>query len=167
MQGMGNGAINASCKHPHQSLIISLLLANAIVQGEFPDKVGNIISLQQAFTNLGMLSGPIMGSYLFLWGGFKCPFFVLGITLITLTLITQFSVKKDPPFSVSDGEEETYKLIADANKRSGFFYLLKHFVNPISFCKFNLLASINVCIMRGHGYGLSHLQAASALPEAE
>ncbi len=128
MQGMGNGAINASCNDPFNHIII-LLLANAIVQGEFPDKVGSLISLQQAFTNLGMLSGPIMGSYLFLWGGFKCPFFVLGLTLITLTLVTQLSVKKDLSIKDRDGDEETYKLIADANKRSGFFYLLKHFVN--------------------------------------
>jgi hypothetical protein len=77
-----------------------------------------------------MLSGPIMGSYLFLWGGFKCPFFVIGITLIVLSLIAQFSVKKDVMDKESEEDEDgTYKLIADANKRSGFFYLLKHFVS--------------------------------------
>lgn len=77
---------------------------------------------------MGMLSGPIMGSILFLWGGFKCPFLVLGFTLISLTFITQFSVKKDIFKKGEEYENEYNKLMADANRRSGFCYLLKHFV---------------------------------------
>jgi hypothetical protein len=74
-----------------------------------------------------MLSGPIMGSYLFLWGGFKCPFFVLGITLIVLMLFTIFSVKNEELQMDDEVEDGTIKLIADANRRSSFFYLLKNF----------------------------------------
>ena len=68
-----------------------------------------------------------MGSYLYLWGGFKCPFFVLGLSLIVLMILTFFSVKNDGARTEEDDEDGTIKLIADANKRSSFFYLLKNF----------------------------------------
>ncbi len=70
---------------PLSSLMLSI--ANAIVQVEFPDRMNSLISLQTAFTGLGTLFGPIIGSYLFLWGGFKCPFYVLGSSLLVLMVV--------------------------------------------------------------------------------
>lgn len=58
------------------------------------------ISLLTAFTGLGTLAGPIMGSYLYLLGGFKCPFFVVGSTLIVLMVILYFVINKE--VSVND-----------------------------------------------------------------
>ena len=42
-----------------------------------------------------MLSGPIIGSILFEWGGFKLPFFVVGVALFALTIPIQIYLPND------------------------------------------------------------------------
>ena len=42
-----------------------------------------------------MLSGPIIGSLLYELGGFKLPFFVVGVALFALILPIKFYVTED------------------------------------------------------------------------
>ena len=56
IEGGGNACLNAS--------------ASAIIQGEFPHKMSKLIGLQNTFTGIGMLFGPLIGSLLYMAGGF-------------------------------------------------------------------------------------------------
>jgi MFS family permease len=54
----------------------------------FPDKkIAKLNGLLQTFTGLGMLLGPILGSFLFKLGGFKLPFFTVGVLLLCLAIV--------------------------------------------------------------------------------
>jgi hypothetical protein len=91
-----------------------------------------------------MLFGPIMGSYLFLWGGFQCPFYVMGAVLCALIGVLQFTVPNRKKEKIDD-EDGLNKLLINANKRSGFWYLLKNFVSSYYFilsqCVINTFAN--------------------------
>jgi len=46
----------------------------------FPEKkIAKLNGLLQTFTGLGMLMGPIIGSFLFKLGGFSMPFYTVGV----------------------------------------------------------------------------------------
>jgi hypothetical protein len=47
-----------------------------------------------------MLSGPIIGSILFELGGFKLPFFVVGVALFALTIPISIYVPNDKLMTV-------------------------------------------------------------------
>ena len=81
VEGFGNGCLNSS--------------TNAIIAFNFEDEMSSLIGITQTFTGLGMLSGPIIGSILFELGGFKLPFFVVGIALFLLTIPISIYVIND------------------------------------------------------------------------
>ena len=54
----------------HVSQLLLMMSANAIVANEFPEDMSGLIGILQTFTGLGMLCGPILGSFLYAWGGF-------------------------------------------------------------------------------------------------
>jgi len=54
----------------------------------FPErKIAKLNGLLQTFTGLGMLMGPIMGSFLFKLGGFSLPFYTVGVQLLILAVV--------------------------------------------------------------------------------
>lgn len=69
-EGFGFGCLNSA--------------AFAIISHDYEDNVSNLIGLTQAFTGVGMMTGPILGSLLFEEGGFQLPFFVTGSALTLL-----------------------------------------------------------------------------------
>ena len=56
VEGFGNGCLNSA--------------SSSIITHNYIENMGNLIGLTQTFTGLGMLSGPIVGSFLFELGGF-------------------------------------------------------------------------------------------------
>ena len=72
IEGFGNGCLNSS--------------SSSIICFNYADNMSNLIGLTQTFTGLGMLAGPIFGSFLYEWGGFKLPFFVTGAMLFALII---------------------------------------------------------------------------------
>lgn len=81
IEGFGNGCLNSA--------------TNSIIQFNYSDNASNLIGLTQTFTGLGMLSGPIIGSFLYEWGGFMTPFFVCGALLFLLTIPIGCLLKND------------------------------------------------------------------------
>lgn len=79
IEGFGNGCLNSS--------------TSSIISYNFEDNMSNLIGLTQTCVGLGMLSGPIIGSILYEWGGFKLPFFVTGALLFLLTFPIYFFLK--------------------------------------------------------------------------
>ena len=54
----------------------------------FPEeKLARMNGILQSFTGLGMLMGPILGSLLFILGGFQLPFYIVGVLLLSLALV--------------------------------------------------------------------------------
>ena len=51
------------------------------------EKLARMNGILMTFTGLGMLIGPIMGSLLYKLGGFKLPFYFVGIFLIILAVV--------------------------------------------------------------------------------
>jgi MFS family permease len=72
IEGFGNGCLSSS--------------TNSIICFYFEDNMSNLIGLTQTFTGLGMLSGPLFGSFLYEHGGFKTPFLVTGAMLFILVI---------------------------------------------------------------------------------
>jgi MFS family permease len=81
IEGFGNGCLNSA--------------TSSIICHDYEDNMGNLIGLTQTFTGLGMLSGPIIGSFLFELGGFRLPFFVVGIALFAIMFPIFCVLKKD------------------------------------------------------------------------
>ena len=72
VEGFGNGCLNSS--------------SNSLISYHFEDDQSKLIGLIQTFTGIGMLAGPVGGSFLFSFGGFQLPFFVSGGALFLLVI---------------------------------------------------------------------------------
>ena len=74
LEGFGNGLLNSS--------------SSKLLMIVFPEeKLARMNGILQSFTGLGMLMGPILGSLLFILGGFQLPFYIVGVFLILLALV--------------------------------------------------------------------------------
>jgi MFS family permease len=61
---------------------------------KFPTKkIAKLNGLLYTFTGLGMLMGPIMGSFLYKIGGFRLPFYTVGVLLLFLAFVINCLVK--------------------------------------------------------------------------
>jgi len=59
----------------------------------FPEqKIARMNGILQSFTGLGMLVGPILGSFLFNAGGFQLPFYTVGVLLLILAVANQIII---------------------------------------------------------------------------
>ena len=89
LEGFGNGCLNSSCKTI--SVLISheiSSLASKILMNIFPEKkLARMNGILQTFKGLGMLTGPIMGSIMFIIGGFQLPFYTVGVLLLALAVL--------------------------------------------------------------------------------
>ena len=72
VEGFGNGCLNSS--------------SNSLISYHFEDDQSKLIGLIQTFTGIGMLAGPVGGSFLYSFGGFQLPFFVSGGALFLLVI---------------------------------------------------------------------------------
>lgn len=50
----------------------------------FPDNVGAVLGILETFVGLGMSIGPALGGFLYAYGGFAFPFYILGVLMILL-----------------------------------------------------------------------------------
>ncbi len=75
----------------------------------FPSRVGAVTSGTEMFLGLGYMIGPVIGSYMYLAGGFSLPFFVTGAaTLIVAAVLLVLLPKLE---GGNDAEDETQRLI--------------------------------------------------------
>uniref|UniRef100_A0A1I7XVW7 MFS domain-containing protein n=1 Tax=Heterorhabditis bacteriophora TaxID=37862 RepID=A0A1I7XVW7_HETBA len=66
----------------------------------FPGKIAVIIGLMETFSGLGYTAGPLIGGFLYEFGGFQTPFLVLGIILILATFLSCWLIESH------DGDEQ-------------------------------------------------------------
>ena len=78
VEGFSNGCLNSSI--------------NSIILGKFKNKSSNLIGVIQSFTGLGMLSGPLIGSILYQFGGYQLPFIAVGSLLLMMSFIIAFKL---------------------------------------------------------------------------
>ena len=60
----------------------------------WPAKAEQAIAMLEAFGGIGLILGPIIGSALYSWMGFKLSFFSLGLLQIPLAVGAYFYVAK-------------------------------------------------------------------------
>jgi MFS family permease len=117
IEGFGNGCLNSS--------------SSSIISYNYEDNMSNLIGLTQTFTGLGMLSGPIVGSFLYEWGGFKLPFFVTGFCLFMLIFPIQYYLKNDKGSSQAGNQIQeagpAQPSSATNRRKLSFFEMLKVF----------------------------------------
>ncbi|CAK9305049.1 unnamed protein product [Gordionus sp. m RMFG-2023] len=106
MQGIGNSAFTTT------SYIITTFL--------YPFKVATAFGIFQTSVGLGFALGPPIGAFLFTAGGYSCPFLVLGVVCIILSIIAIFSIPTitdvnagaSLPRSTTQNTESTSDVIA-------------------------------------------------------
>mmetsp|Transcript_12793 Transcript_12793/g.21637 ORF Transcript_12793/g.21637 Transcript_12793/m.21637 type:complete len:269 (+) Transcript_12793:397-1203(+) len=99
VEGFGNGCLNSA--------------TSSIICTNYPDNMGNLIGLTQTFTGLGMLSGPVIGSFLYEAGGFKLPFFVTSALLFIQIFPIMLFFKSDR--KVRDQPAQSFLLESQEN----------------------------------------------------
>jgi len=88
---------------------------------EFPERrIGKLTALVQAFTALGMMMGPIMGSCLYKLGGFKLPFFTTGALLLCLGIAVSIFVKTSQRQLIEEAQ-------TSRNQKFSIWNVFKHF----------------------------------------
>lgn len=79
-------------------------------------KLARMNGILQSFTGLGMLVGPILGSFLFNLGGFQLPFYFVGVLLLVLATANYIAV---PAGLEQEIHSDTSSLLLDdLNKKS-------------------------------------------------
>ena len=72
--------------------IISLRISSLLFYFSFPNSSGKVYSLVDATFGLGFTLGPVLGSFLYVAGGFVTPFIVTGCLLLVSCHVTCDSV---------------------------------------------------------------------------
>lgn len=91
IEGFGNGCLNSS--------------SSAIICHNYEDNMSNLIGLTQTFTGIGMLAGPIFGSFLYEAGGFTLPFYVTGSALFVLIFPILYFLKSDKKMALDSSRD--------------------------------------------------------------
>ena len=60
----------------------------AICINLYPERIGTIISWNEAILGIGYSIGPVIGGFFYDIGGFHLPFLVIGILAILLSIVT-------------------------------------------------------------------------------
>ena len=60
----------------------------------FPSRVASITAGTETFMGLGYMAGPVIGSYLYLFGGFPLPFFITGMITVAIAFGLLFLLPK-------------------------------------------------------------------------
>lgn len=80
----------------------------------WPEDVEMALSLLEAFSGIGMILGPIVGSGVYTWFGFKLSFFVFGASLLPIAFLTACFFARRLAREV-DPEDDEYKMLVDGD----------------------------------------------------
>ncbi|WKY16403.1 hypothetical protein Q1695_001226 [Nippostrongylus brasiliensis] len=71
----------------------------------FPGNIAVVVGIMETFAGLGYTAGPVIGGFLYEFGGFQVPFLVLGIILIIATALGWWLIEnfKDDELGSSKG----------------------------------------------------------------
>lgn len=65
----------------------SMGLSYAIVGYFFPNKIASVVALLEVCTGIGLMTGPVLGGFLYQIGGFRLPFFFMGAVQLILFVV--------------------------------------------------------------------------------
>ena len=80
----------------------------------YGENQGAAIGLMEMFTGLGLAISPVIGSYLYAWGGFGLPFIVYGSMLLGFSLIIKWILPEHIDLFKKDTRDESEILEASA-----------------------------------------------------
>ena len=75
---------------------LSMVTAKSIIISNYPDKKDFFIGLLEAGAGLGILAGPLLGSFLYDYGGYLTPFYSVSGVLLVLLIIRSFVMEYLP-----------------------------------------------------------------------
>jgi MFS family permease len=82
LEGIGNACINTAIY--------------ALITSHYKNNEADIISFLQIFTGVGMMTGPLLGSFLYSIGGYQLPFLVTGAILFVILIVSWVSLPSTP-----------------------------------------------------------------------
>ncbi len=69
----------------------------------------------EAFSGVGLILGPLLGSAIYTWLGFKMSFIVMGLALLPLAFVIYFFLKNQ---TSPNGDEDDDFINASVNSNS-------------------------------------------------
>jgi len=80
----------------------------------WPDDVELALSLLEAFSGIGMILGPIVGSAVYTWFGFKLTFFVFGSTLVPIAILSAcfFARRLSREIDIDDSYKQLEEVVS-------------------------------------------------------
>jgi len=147
--------------------------ANAMLMNLFPDKQSLIMGSTESSQSIGYSLGPALGSALYSVGGFSLPFYVLGSTILVLTVISLYLLKKVRTDENSNSSESTREAVSTertiANNELKFgdvfqsFLIMDPFVdNFMASCGVSLVESMLSAHLRDDKFDQNPIHATDA-----
>lgn len=69
----------------------------------------------EAFSGVGLILGPLLGSAIYTWLGFKLSFVAMGLALLPLSFVIYFFLKREIS-SETSGDDDVYIRAATATE---------------------------------------------------
>uniref|UniRef100_A0A8D8VZN9 MFS-type transporter SLC18B1 n=1 Tax=Cacopsylla melanoneura TaxID=428564 RepID=A0A8D8VZN9_9HEMI len=90
----------------------ALIAAFSLTAACFPESMATTFATLEVFYGLGYIVGPTIGGFLFSVGGFKLPFFVIGIaTLVIAVVVSAFIPAVEATHDENDGQTKISKIL--------------------------------------------------------
>lgn len=84
----------------------------ALLAGLYPpEERGKSMGLALSGQGMGLLLGPVLGGWLYQWGGYRLPFIVLTLIVLAVTCLAVLLVKDHAPSEESSGLGDALKVL--------------------------------------------------------
>ena len=101
LSGVGSACVFTVCTfHP----------AYAFIASDYPSRMNEIIALNEVFSGLGLMIGPVVGSAFYYLAGYRGMFYLLGLVFVAGAWVIYALLEADKDYVVLD--ENTNKITA-------------------------------------------------------
>jgi MFS family permease len=81
-----------------------VIAANSILTSDYPENVQKIMALNEIFSCLGLILGPVVGSFIFVYGGFFVSCFSVGVVVLAYVPVLVLAVGRGNKYKIESRE---------------------------------------------------------------
>lgn len=93
LQGIGDSLVLTPSNYPLFYLTFDIVYS--IITLEFADDAEKYMGFSQMALALGLVAGPILGSYFYQWGGYGCVMNMISLMMLCGTVFACVMIEKD------------------------------------------------------------------------